>query len=471
MASGDNTTASGNNATALGNATTASGTNATSLGTNTEAVGENAYVGGNNSTATGSNSIAFGLNTNAINANAVAMGENTTASGRTSVAIGRELEASGKHSTAFGYQNIASNDEAFVAGRLNEANGENSVVLGRESEANGENAVAIGFSVSANADNSFAIGKNVVNNEHNSIRIGFNKSKHDKPVFCAYNNKVGILNTNPSYHFDTWGKVRGTHFIKHSDKRYKNKVNSLKNSIDKISKLRSVEYFYKNKEEWVFDDRKQIGFIAQELQEVFPELVYTDNEGFLSVDYVSLIPVLADGINVLSEEKDQYKELIEDVYEDNAQLSNQVNDMKEEVTAVKQEMQNYLVTIKEVVKRVCEGDCNAVYLLESHINNEGIEIDEDALSEAARASELYQNIPNPTMEKQVTTIPYYINEDARKARLLITDIAGREIVDIWIEERGVGSYVLNTTNLETGTYPYTLYVDHEPIGSKKIIIK
>ena len=85
--------------------------------------------------------------------------------------------------------------------------------------------VAIGFSVSANADNSFAIGKNVVNNEHNSIRIGFNKSKHDKPVFCAYNNKVGILNTNPSYHFDTWGKVRGTHFIKHSDKRYKKKRN------------------------------------------------------------------------------------------------------------------------------------------------------------------------------------------------------------------------------------------------------
>lgn len=43
-----------------------------------------------------------------------------------------------------------------------------------------------------------------------------------------------------------------------------------------------------------FYNRSRIGFLAQDVQKIFPQLVYTDKNGLLSVDYVSLIPVLVE---------------------------------------------------------------------------------------------------------------------------------------------------------------------------------
>jgi len=40
----------------------------------------------------------------------------------------------------------------------------------------------------------------------------------------------------------------------------------------------------------------QIGFIAQELEQVYPELVSSDQNGYKTVDYVKLIPVLVEAI-------------------------------------------------------------------------------------------------------------------------------------------------------------------------------
>ena len=47
----------------------------------------------------------------------------------------------------------------------------------------------------------------------------------------------------------------------------------------------------------------QYGFIAQEVRKHFPELVHEDEEGFLSLDYISLIAIL------LEKTKDQEKRL------------------------------------------------------------------------------------------------------------------------------------------------------------------
>ena len=51
-----------------------------------------------------------------------------------------------------------------------------------------------------------------------------------------------------------------------------------------------------------FYNRKHTGFIAQELQEVFPEMVYENNDGLLSVDYIALIPVM---VAALKEQQQQ----------------------------------------------------------------------------------------------------------------------------------------------------------------------
>ena len=108
-----------------------------------------------------------------------------------------------------------------------------------------------------------------------------------------------------------------------SDSRYKTNVKKLGSALEKIAKLRPVTYNFKPDDlsEYyalvpdsvkISDEqelrkyfglgegrdvkRKHIGFIAQELQEVFPELVYKDEQGMLGVDYVALIPVLAGAV-------------------------------------------------------------------------------------------------------------------------------------------------------------------------------
>lgn len=83
-----------------------------------------------------------------------------------------------------------------------------------------------------------------------------------------------------------------------SDVRYKKEIETLGNSLENISKLRGVSYFWKTDEfpNRNFGKEKQIGFIAQELEQVYPEFVQTDEKGFKTVDYSRLAPVLVEAI-------------------------------------------------------------------------------------------------------------------------------------------------------------------------------
>lgn len=53
--------------------------------------------------------------------------------------------------------------------------------------------------------------------------------------------------------------------------------------------------------------RTRLGFLAQDVQVLFPELVEEDNEGYKYVDYVGLIPVLVESVK---EQQEQIDELL-----------------------------------------------------------------------------------------------------------------------------------------------------------------
>ena len=54
-------------------------------------------------------------------------------------------------------------------------------------------------------------------------------------------------------------------------------------------------------------EKTRLGFIAQDLKAIFPELVDEDKDGYMSVDYVGLIPVLVESVK---EQQAQIDELI-----------------------------------------------------------------------------------------------------------------------------------------------------------------
>ncbi|MCB0731345.1 MAG: tail fiber domain-containing protein, partial [Ignavibacteriae bacterium] len=55
-----------------------------------------------------------------------------------------------------------------------------------------------------------------------------------------------------------------------------------------------------------FNNRKQIGVIAQEIEELIPEVVFTDEDGFKSVEYSKITAVL---INAIQEQQEMIENL------------------------------------------------------------------------------------------------------------------------------------------------------------------
>ena len=114
------------------------------------------------------------------------------------------------------------------------------------------------------------------------------------------NGNVGIGTTAPSYKLDVAGTIRGNN-VSPSDLRLKQNIQTLENSLAKISQLRGVSF---NWQDPAKDPDPQIGVIAQEVEQVLPELVSTDEAGYKSVAYGKFVSVLLEAVKELQKEKD-----------------------------------------------------------------------------------------------------------------------------------------------------------------------
>ena len=109
--------------------------------------------------------------------------------------------------------------------------------------------------------------------------------------------------------FDVDGDIRTSgSVITQSDGRYKDDITTISNGIESIKQLRGVSYFKKNSK------TRDMGIIAQEVEEVLPELVVTHSSSVYddekSVNYTGIIPVL---IEAIKEQQQQIEELQERV--------------------------------------------------------------------------------------------------------------------------------------------------------------
>ncbi len=92
-----------------------------------------------------------------------------------------------------------------------------------------------------------------------------------------------------------------------SDIRYKKEIHPLKSSLEKVLQLQGVTYEWdKDKVHGAgYKNGNQIGLIAQEVEKVLPELVHTDKEGYKTLSYDKLGPVL---IEAMKEQQSMIKE-------------------------------------------------------------------------------------------------------------------------------------------------------------------
>ena len=88
----------------------------------------------------------------------------------------------------------------------------------------------------------------------------------------------------------------------YSDERLKDNVETIQGALDKVARMRGVTYNYKSE---LNDGQRGTGVIAQEMQQVMPEVV---EEGeYLSVAYGNLVGVLIEAVKELKEQLDNCK--------------------------------------------------------------------------------------------------------------------------------------------------------------------
>lgn len=128
------------------------------------------------------------------------------------------------------------------------------------------------------------------------------------------------------FHGNTYvnGNIYAANLNNTSDARLKTDITDIKaDAIVKVNELHPVQFRWQQVEDVIVEDtvtvkvphfssdidftREHYGLLAQDVQKLFPELVDKDGAGYLSVNYVELIPLLIQAVQELSAEVEELK--------------------------------------------------------------------------------------------------------------------------------------------------------------------
>jgi hypothetical protein len=214
-----------------------------------------------------------------------------------------------------------------------------------------------------------------------------------------------------------------------SDIRQKENLRDIENALDIVLKLKGVKYDLKK--EYAYNDssikdskyeaslekdrKNKIGFIAQDVYKILPEvIVYDEAIDVYGIEYSRIIPVLVEAIK-------EQQLLIDGLLSENA-------------TSKTKSTQNLTTA-------------------------ETSDLGENAL---------FQNAPNPFTEN--TKIEFYLTENVSSAKIYIYDMNGSQKKSIALTGKGYGNVLINGNELQAGMYLYALVADGKIINTKQMIL-
>ncbi|MEO1516205.1 MAG: tail fiber domain-containing protein [Bacteroidota bacterium] len=234
---------------------------------------------------------------------------------------------------------------------------------------------------------------------------------------------IGIT-PNSSHLFVVAGSILATAFTVSSDRRLKRDFTTIQSPLEKILATNGQKYFYRTDLEDDFSvqnmpETEQVGYIAQELQEILPQAVTEGDNGYLSVNYNMLVPVITEAMKEQQDIIDQQKAQI-------TQLEDRLG------------------------------------RIEALLNAQGkLDLGSDNI-------QLKQNRPNPFGKN--TTIDYALPNDFNNANIRIIDAAGKEVRNYSITD-AAGQLEVDGQDLTSGIYYYTLIVDGQAVRTEKMVVR
>ena len=167
------------------------------------------------------------------------------------------------------------------------------------------------------------------------------------------------------------------------------------------------------------------GLAADQLKAVFPELVYEDEMGNVSINYIEMVPLLVQSIN---------------------ELQSRIDDLEQDNASLRAELTGEDMTIKS------RDDATSI----------------STTKEATDIISLSQNDPNPFSDR--TTITVNIPEGVTTAAVFFYDMSGKQIDKRIITERGLSQLAITSSDMTEGMYLYSLIADGKVISTRKMIL-
>ena len=159
----------------------------------------------------------------------------------------------------------------------------------------------------------------------------------------------------------------------------------------------------------------QYGLAADQLKAVYPELVYEDTNGNVSINYVEMVPLLVQSIKELSAR---------------------------------------VAELEGTSPRTAKAPTDATAIEKSVADVDMVRMD--------------QNKPNPFSESTVITLN--IPRNAQAASIFIYDMSGKQVQSLPVIERGETNITVYASDLTAGMYIYTLVVDGKVSVTRRMIV-
>lgn len=245
-----------------------------------------------------------------------------------------------------------------------------------------------------------------------------------------------------------------------SDRRLKKNIKGLEPVLEKVMRLEATRYqFIENNAKNI----ESIGFIAQDVEVLFPEFVFKNEEerskGQYTMDYTGF-GILA--IKAIQEQQATIENLqIENkqVITENAALAQKVNNLE-----------GKMEELYGLVERMTTLETNLQSCCLKHQNSNTRHQEHDKPSENFQQdrAQLQQNFPNPF--HQQTEIQYYLPSKVTTASLHISDLKGKVLKTYPLTGTGIGKVMLNGGQLTAGMYVYSLIIDGQLVDTKQMVL-
>lgn len=306
---------------------------------------------------------------------------------------------------------------------------------------NGQNAsgACITFGDIPATGNNVIIGELATGNTdrmwlHGRLGVYLTRTEGGEPMY-----PLAFFDPSQSTAFNFNSDVVSQGVLIQSDERFKEDVAPVGNVLQSLEELSPVTYrlkshkyptgktFSDKPEEAVMFERyyraldkgsERYGFLAQNVQDVFPELVHTDMNGYMSVDYIGLIPILVQSIN----------------------------ELRAELAALKGERQDEEALMMQAPAQSGQSELEA----------------------GLTSAKLYQNAPNPWSSE--TVIRYNLPQSVSRADIYIYDMQGAQLKSIPAQGRGESQVTITARDLKAGMYLYALVADGALVDSKQMIL-